>query len=100
MSDDERKLAATVYHKGIKYSAGMTAAEIGDAAADIGDHAWEGGEAAPAAGTRLGTPPVPTKSALPTPAGAPAADDSKATGDATPTGKPSSHRRGGASGAG
>lgn len=71
---NEPKLAYTVHHKGRKFTAGMTAEEVGPAAADLGDHVWEGGvrpditppAGAPAGGTPSGQPPVPTMSALPT----------------------------------
>jgi hypothetical protein len=70
----EAVLAYTVHHKGRKYSAGKSAAQIGPVASEIGDHAWVGGKGPgpvtgggdPDASTRTGTPPD-SMSALGTP---------------------------------
>lgn len=71
----ETKLAYTVHHKGRKYTAGMTAEEIGPVAGEFGKHVWEGGQApaksaipgedAPDGGTFSATPVVPPPSGLP-----------------------------------
>jgi len=75
-------LARTIYHAGRKYLAGTTSEEIGAVAAEFGDHVWEGGrkpddlptpediEQGPAGGVLAGSPPVPSPTALPSPAGA------------------------------
>lgn len=94
-SSKEPTLAYTVHHKGRQYRAGTGAEEIGEVAGEFGDHVWVDGKA-PAksstrtnsgdsggGGTQLGTPPVPTPSALPGGDGAGGADDSAATAPTT-----------------
>jgi hypothetical protein len=53
----EATLAYTVHHKGRKYSAGSTAAQIGPAAAEIGDHAWVDGKGPGPTSASGGEPP-------------------------------------------
>jgi hypothetical protein len=85
------KLGFTVHHGGRVYEAGTTAEDLGDVAYKFGDHVWEGGvtpvkPVTPAGGqgddaggdgggdppaptgTLLGSPTIPTPSALPSPA--------------------------------
>lgn len=80
MSKNDPALANTVHHKGRVYEAGMTLDEIGEVAREFGAHVWEGGtkpnfpqtsgggvEGGGETGSRLGTPPTPSPSALPGP---------------------------------